>query len=91
MGSTRSSSRASSSASTRSTGTASPRFVGSSSTASRSWTGHGRAIAAYLRTGDTFDRSITNFSGRYADQNARDFDAFTEAIQTSRIDAVQGV
>ena len=49
------------------------------------------AIAAYLGTDDAFDRSITNFSQRYAEQNERDFAAFTEAIQTSRIDAVQGV
>jgi uncharacterized protein (DUF2252 family) len=49
------------------------------------------AIAAYLGTDDAFDRSITDFSQRYAAQNERDFTAFTEAIQTSRIDAVQGV
>jgi uncharacterized protein (DUF2252 family) len=49
------------------------------------------AIAAYLGTNDDFDRSITDFSQRYAEQNERDFAAFTEAIQTSRIDAVQGV
>ncbi|HEX6876378.1 MAG TPA: DUF2252 domain-containing protein, partial [Nocardioidaceae bacterium] len=49
------------------------------------------AIAAYLGTDDAFDRSITNFSQRYAEQNERDFAAFTEAIRTSRIDAVQGV
>jgi len=49
------------------------------------------AIAAYLGTNDDFDRSITDFSQRYAEQNERDFAAFTEAIQTSRIGAVQGV
>jgi len=49
------------------------------------------AIAAYLGIDDAFDRSITDFSQRYAAQNERDFAAFTEAIQTSRIDAVQGV
>ena len=49
------------------------------------------AIAAYLGTDDAFDRSITDFSHRYAEQNERDFAAFTEAIRTSRIDAVQGV
>ncbi len=49
------------------------------------------AIAAYLGTDDTFDRSITHFAHRYAEQNQRDFAAFTEAIRTSQIDAVQGV
>jgi uncharacterized protein (DUF2252 family) len=49
------------------------------------------AIAAYLGTDDAFDRSITDFSQRYAKQNDRDFEAFVRAIDTSRIEAVQGV
>jgi uncharacterized protein (DUF2252 family) len=49
------------------------------------------AIAAYLGPDDAFDRSITDFSQRYSAQNERDFAAFTQAIRTSRIDAVQGV
>ena len=49
------------------------------------------AIAAYLGTDDSFDRSITDFSWRYAKQNDRDFEAFTEAVRSSRIDAVEGV
>ncbi|WP_457207968.1 DUF2252 family protein, partial [Nocardioides sp. P5_C9_2] len=49
------------------------------------------AIAAYLGDDDTFDRAITDFSQRYADQNARDHAAFVEAVRTSRIDAVEGV
>ena len=31
------------------------------------------AIAAYLGEGDQFDRAITDFAGRYADQNERDY------------------
>ncbi len=49
------------------------------------------AIAAYLGSDDSFDRSITDFSSRYADQNERDFAEFTEAIRTSRVKAVEGV
>jgi uncharacterized protein (DUF2252 family) len=49
------------------------------------------AIAAYLGTDPDFDRSITDFARRYAEQNDRDFAAFTDAIRTSRIDAVTGV
>ena len=49
------------------------------------------AIAAYLGTDDEFDRSITDFSQHYAEQNERDFAAFTEAIRTSRLAAVQGI
>ena len=33
------------------------------------------AIAQYLGDGDAFDRSVTDFSARYADQNEKDFQA----------------
>ncbi len=38
------------------------------------------AIAAYLGKKTRFDESITDFAERYADQNERDFEAFTAAI-----------
>jgi uncharacterized protein (DUF2252 family) len=49
------------------------------------------AIAAYLGEDDAFDRSIADFSRRYAAQNERDFGEFTEAIRSSRIPAVEGI
>ena len=49
------------------------------------------AIAAYLGKGDGFDRSITDFSERYADQNDQDFQAFSEAIRSGRLEAIEGV
>ena len=49
------------------------------------------AIAAYLGKSDGFDQSITDFSGRYADQNERDYEAFAEAIRSGRMSAVEGV
>ena len=49
------------------------------------------AIAAYLGTDHDFDRSVTDFSRRYAEQNERDFAAFIDAVQTSRIEAAAGV
>ena len=49
------------------------------------------AIAAYLGKKDRFDRSITDFSERYADQNDRDYQAFTDAIRSGRLPAVEGV
>ena len=49
------------------------------------------AIAAYLGKSDRFDQSITDFSERYADQNDQDFQAFTQAIQTGRLQALEGV
>ena len=49
------------------------------------------AIAAYLGKGDGFDRAIADFSERYADQNERDYEAFTEAIRSGRLSAIEGV
>jgi uncharacterized protein (DUF2252 family) len=49
------------------------------------------AIAAYLGEDDQFDRSITNFSSRYADQNERDYQAFAKAIRAGRLEALEGV
>jgi hypothetical protein len=49
------------------------------------------AISAYLGKKDRFDRSIADFSERYADQNARDHEAFAAAIRSGRLAAVEGV
>jgi uncharacterized protein (DUF2252 family) len=49
------------------------------------------AIAAYLGSKDRFDESITDFSERYADQNDRDYQAFTKAIRSGRLEALEGV
>jgi uncharacterized protein (DUF2252 family) len=49
------------------------------------------AIAKYLGTSDRFDRSITDFSQRYADQNELDHEAFVKAIRSGRLEAHEGV
>jgi uncharacterized protein (DUF2252 family) len=49
------------------------------------------AIAAYLGQTDAFDKSITGFSKRYADQNQRDHAEFVDAVKAGRLKAVQGV
>ena len=49
------------------------------------------AIAAYLGKGDAFDQSIADFSVRYADQNERDYEAFSKAVRSGRLTAVEGV
>jgi len=54
-------------------------------------TGDPIAISAYLGSSDAFDRSITDFSQRYADQNERDYDEFASAIKDGRLDAIEGV
>jgi uncharacterized protein (DUF2252 family) len=49
------------------------------------------AIAAYLGASDAFDTSITDFSQRYADQNEQDYEDFVKAVQSGRLQAVEGV
>ena len=49
------------------------------------------AIAAYLGDGDGFDRSVTGFAERYADQNERDYQEFLAAIEAGRLAAAQGL
>jgi uncharacterized protein (DUF2252 family) len=49
------------------------------------------AIAAYLGKSDRFDRSITEFSQRYANQNEQDYEQFTTAIRSGALSALEGV
>jgi uncharacterized protein (DUF2252 family) len=49
------------------------------------------AIARYLGRSDRFDRSISDFSQRYADQNELDHEAFVKAIRSGRLEAHEGV
>ncbi|HKA96679.1 MAG TPA: DUF2252 family protein, partial [Streptosporangiaceae bacterium] len=49
------------------------------------------AIAEYLGETDAFDKSITDFSERYADQNERDYEQFVNAVNSGRLAAVEGV
>jgi uncharacterized protein (DUF2252 family) len=49
------------------------------------------AIAEYLGGTDAFDKSITGFSERYADQNERDYTEFVNAVKSGRLEAVQDV
>jgi Uncharacterized protein conserved in bacteria (DUF2252) len=49
------------------------------------------AIAACLGDGDEFDKAITDFSRRYADQNERDYQQFADAVRSGRLEALEGV
>jgi uncharacterized protein (DUF2252 family) len=49
------------------------------------------AIAEYLGDSDAFDTSVTGFSERYADQNEQDYQEFTKAVQSGRLEAHEGV
>jgi uncharacterized protein (DUF2252 family) len=43
------------------------------------------AIAAYLGSNDAFDRAVADFADGYADQNERDYDAFTAAVKAGHL------
>ncbi|MFF4501443.1 DUF2252 domain-containing protein [Streptomyces sp. NPDC001401] len=45
------------------------------------------AIAAYLGSGDTFDRALATFAELYADQNEKDHQALVDAIRAGRVPA----
>jgi uncharacterized protein (DUF2252 family) len=49
------------------------------------------AMAEYLGRDDAFDRSILDFSERYADQNEQDYEQFVKAIRSGRLEATEGV
>ncbi|HEX9354976.1 MAG TPA: DUF2252 domain-containing protein [Streptosporangiaceae bacterium] len=49
------------------------------------------AIAAYLGASDVFENAIAEFAVAYADQNERDFEAFTAAITSGRLIAERGM
>lgn len=49
------------------------------------------ALAAYLGDQDTFEKAITDFAVRYADQNEQDYQAFTAAIAAGRLPVHRGV
>ena len=61
------------------------------------WPGHTPGPATrsrsrrYLGKSDAFDRSITDFSERYADQNEQDYQAFADAVKSGRLEAIEGV
>ena len=50
-------------------------------------TGDRIAIASYLGGGDRFDRALSDFAEAYADQNERDYAAFSDAANSGRIAA----
>jgi uncharacterized protein (DUF2252 family) len=49
------------------------------------------AIAAYLGSGDVFDRSMREFAAAYADQNQRDYEALMTAAEAGRVPVLKGV
>lgn len=48
-------------------------------------------IASYLGKSDVFDEAMADFAAAYADQNDADYAAFIAAIDSGRLEAVQGL
>ncbi|MGZ4609407.1 MAG: DUF2252 domain-containing protein [Actinomycetes bacterium] len=49
------------------------------------------SISEYLGDGDAFDRALTDFSKRYAEQNERDYQQFVDAVGSGSLQALEGV
>jgi uncharacterized protein (DUF2252 family) len=49
------------------------------------------AIASYLGSSNTFEKSLAKFAETYADQNERDYDTFAAACRNGRIQAETGI
>lgn len=54
-------------------------------------TGDPIALSGYMGKGDAFERSLSTFSMAYADQAERDHAALRGAIDSGRIEAIEGV
>jgi Uncharacterized protein conserved in bacteria (DUF2252) len=50
-----------------------------------------RALSAeYVGEEDQFDQSVTDLAERYTEQIERDYRAFTEAVRSGRLEALEG-
>ncbi len=49
------------------------------------------ALASYLGGADNFDNAIADFAVAYADQNERDYDAFSAAVKSGKLQAEAGL
>jgi uncharacterized protein (DUF2252 family) len=67
------------------------RLCGATLARAHARTGDRVAIAAYLGSGDVFDRAILDFSKAYAEQNERDYGELVKAVSSGRIVAQTGL
>ncbi|HEY6673065.1 MAG TPA: DUF2252 domain-containing protein [Solirubrobacterales bacterium] len=49
------------------------------------------AIASYLGGGDKFDQAMADFAESYADQNERDYEAFSAAADSGRVEVTRDI
>jgi uncharacterized protein (DUF2252 family) len=67
------------------------RFCGWTLARAHARSGDRIAIAAYLGSGNAFDRAILEFSRAYANQNERDYQQLADAVKSGRIVAQTGL
>ena len=67
------------------------RLCGSTLARAHARAGDRVAIAAYLGKGDAFDQAVADFARAYAEQNERDYEAFTKAIASGRLESESGL
>lgn len=48
------------------------------------------ALSAYLGSSNVFDRAVVQFASAYADQNQRDYKAFTKAVKEGQVSVASG-
>ncbi|KIE26827.1 hypothetical protein LK08_11270 [Streptomyces sp. MUSC 125] len=63
------------------------RLCGASLARAHARSGDPVAIAAYLGSGNRFDRALTEFAQAYADRNEQDFEALRAAARSGRVQA----
>jgi uncharacterized protein (DUF2252 family) len=49
------------------------------------------AIASYLGRGERFDQAMTEFAEAYADQNERDYEAFSAAAEAGKVEVTRDI
>jgi len=67
------------------------RFCGWTLARAHARSGDRIAIAAYLGSGNAFDRAILEFSRAYANQNERDYQQLADAVKSGRVVAQAGL
>ena len=65
-------------------------FCGENLARSHAKSGDAAEISGYLGNSDVFDRAIISFAGAYAEQNRRDYEAFSAAVKDGRLTATTG-
>ncbi len=66
-------------------------FCGENLARSHAKSGDAAEISGYLGNSDVFDRAIISFAGAYAEQNRRDYEAFSAAVKDGRLTATTGL